>query len=639
MRTQPIHPARVDFSDAAAPLAPDYGDVYHARAGAFAQARHVFLGGNGLPGRWAGRARFVILETGFGLGNNFLATWAAWRADPAACERLVFISIEKHPLRRADLARAHAASPEPALAAQLIEAWPPLTPNLHGLSFEGGRVQLLLALGDIRAWLPELVAEVDAFYLDGFAPARNPEMWDPYALKLLGRLAAPGATAATWSVARGARDGLASAGFLVEKAPGFAAKGQMSVARFAPRHALQRPPGRQALAPGARQALVIGAGLAGAACAWALREQGLDCLVLDELDAPARAGSGNPGGLFHGTLNPDDGLHARFNRAAALATQQALARLPALPWLQRGLLRLEFGREPAAMQALIARLGLPGDYVQALDSAATEALAGLRCGRPAWFYPGGGALPPVDYVRAMLDASRAELRLGSPVARLRPDPGGGWQALDTEGRLLARAEAVVLACGHRSQALLEELQPGLPLLRQRGQLSHLVRSELLPHLPLAGAGYALADGRGGLWCGATSQDEDMEPALRAADQQQNLAQWAQLAGLPAAPQAPLAGRVGWRLLAPDRLPLVGGLAGGLAAGPVAGRDDQVRLLPRLPGLLVCTAMASRGIGWAALCGQVAAARLSGAPLPLEASLLDAIDPLRFQVRRQRQMQQ
>ncbi|HLO94035.1 MAG TPA: tRNA (5-methylaminomethyl-2-thiouridine)(34)-methyltransferase MnmD, partial [Burkholderiaceae bacterium] len=370
MKTQPIRPAEVDFSDAAAPSAPGFGDVYHARAGAFAQAQHVFLGGNGLPQRWQGRGRFVILETGFGLGNNFLATWAAWRADPQRAERLLFISVEKHPLRHADLRRAHAQSPEPALAAELLAQWPPLTHNLHVLDFEQGRVRLMLGLGEARDWLAEIIAEVDAFYLDGFSPALNPDIWDPYLLRSLGRLAAPEATAATWSVARPVRDGLAAAGFEVRKAAGFASKGQMSVAHFRPRHAVQRPAGRLALAPGARSAIVLGAGIAGAACAHALAAQGLDVSLLDAHDAPAQAGSGNPGGLFHGTLNPDDGLHARFNRAAALHTQRRALALRAggqLPWLQTGLLRLEMQRELATMQAQIERLGLPADYVQALS--------------------------------------------------------------------------------------------------------------------------------------------------------------------------------------------------------------------------------------------------------------------------------
>ena len=138
MRTAPIVQATVDFSDPTAPRAPAFNDLYHPAGAAFTQAQHVFLAGNGLPERWQGRTRFTVLETGFGLGNNFLATWAAWRDDPQRSERLFFVSIEKHPLRIEDLRRAHAASPAPELARELIDAWPPATCNLHCRDFAGG---------------------------------------------------------------------------------------------------------------------------------------------------------------------------------------------------------------------------------------------------------------------------------------------------------------------------------------------------------------------------------------------------------------------------------------------------------------------------------------------------------------------
>ena len=197
MPSEPIIPAEVDFSDPLSPRSPRFDDRYHAAYGAFEQAAHVFLGGNDLPARWQGREAFTILETGFGLGNNFLATWAAWRADARRCTRLRFISIEKHPLRRDDLRRALADCAEPALARQLCDAWQPLTPDMHLLSFDDGRVELLLVLDDAGERLHQVVASVDAFYLDGFAPDRNPQMWLPGVFKALARLAAPGATAAT----------------------------------------------------------------------------------------------------------------------------------------------------------------------------------------------------------------------------------------------------------------------------------------------------------------------------------------------------------------------------------------------------------------------------------------------------------
>ncbi|MBV8122895.1 MAG: FAD-dependent 5-carboxymethylaminomethyl-2-thiouridine(34) oxidoreductase MnmC [Burkholderiaceae bacterium] len=657
MKTHAIVPAQVDFSGLNPPHSPQFEDLYHPRAGAFAQAQHVFLRGNGLPERWQGRPRFVILETGFGLGNNFLATWSAWRQDTQACERLIFISIEKHPLRREDLRKAHAHSPAPELAAQLVEAWPPLTHNLHLLDFEGGRVRLMLALGDARDWLRELVAEVNAFYLDGFSPAQNPDIWDRYTLKLLARLAVPGASVATWCASRSVREALTETGFRVDLAPGFANKSDMTLGRFVPRHTLARPAGRQALAPTARHVLVIGAGLAGAACADALARHGVDCTLLETLDAPAQAASGNPGGLFHGTLNPNDGLHARFNRGAALLTGRLSRQLHdqgALPWLQQGLLRLETQRSLVQMQAVLQQLGLPADYVQALDSDQAARMSGWPLRQPAWFYPGGGALAPGDYVRALLarSAHRARLCTRAAVATLQIRDAG-CLALDAQGQVLAQGDAVVITAGAASLDLArsafvgaypESTASGIvwpDMVSQRGQITQVRATSadlFAPALPLAGTGYALAepgpDGvplRDSLFCGATTQDHDLDPQLRASDQAFNLQQLRTLSGMDWPEPEQWTGRVGWRAVTADKLPLVGALG----TLPADGRNDQVRLLPRLPGLLLCTGLASRGITWAALCGELAASQLLGTPRPVEASLLDAVDPMRFAVRQSR----
>ena len=640
MKTQPIVPARIDFSDPAAPFASDFGDVYHSRSGALAQARHVFLGGNGLPGRWQERQRFVVLETGFGLGNNFLATWAAWRDDPRRCERLHFISVEKHPPRRDDLQRAHAGSPLAALADQLTAAWPALTPNLHPMSFEGGRVQLLLALGDAADWLPEIVAEVDAFYLDGFAPSKNPQMWDRRLTKAMGRLAAPGASAATWSVAREVRDGLGEAGFVVERAPGFAGKREMSVARYAPAFTPRRAPSRmQAKADGPREAVVIGAGLAGAGVAHALAEHGYHCTVLDRHPAPASETSGNPAGLFHGVITPEDGAHARFNRAAALFAQRSFA-----PWLGSGeipgridgLLRLDTG-EPAAMEALVARLGLPADYLRVVSAEQASELAGLRMPSPAWFYPGGGWLSPAALARRWLrEAEHIVFRGGVAIQSVR-HAASRWQVLDAAGTVCAEAPVLVLAAGAESLRLLG--RPAWPLETVRGQISLLPAGTpglLLPRRPVAGAGYAIALPGGELLCGASAQAGDPDPAVREEDHLANLAQLGRMTGAaPLVEPGRLQGRVGFRLVSDDRLPVLGPMP--LPDARLQGqRLEQPRLIERQPGLYVLTALGSRGITWAPLAAQTLAAWIAGAPLPLEASLLDAVDASRFVSRRARQ---
>ncbi|HSI61396.1 MAG TPA: FAD-dependent 5-carboxymethylaminomethyl-2-thiouridine(34) oxidoreductase MnmC [Ideonella sp.] len=666
MKTQAIVPAEIVFDHPqrpGQPFATHYGDVYRPRDGEFGQARHVFLAGNGLPGRWQGRPRFAILETGFGLGHNFLATWQAWRADPARCERLYFVSVEKHPPRREALAQAHAASPAPELAAALLAAWPPLTHDLHTLSFEQGRVTLLLALGDVATWLPELVAGIDAVYLDGFSPARNAQMWDRRVFKACARLAAEGATAATWSVARSVHEGLAAAGFAVERAPGFGGKREMTLARLRalPRHAA--PPGRRA-APACQTALVIGAGLAGASAADALARQGLRVTVLERHAAAAQETSGNVAGLFHGVLHPQDGAHAQLLRAAALRAAQVYRRLiesgrvaGAIDGLLRG---APDELATGTMLTMLAQQGLPADYVQALDAAAASAQAACPVAGPAWLYTAGGWLSPGPLVQAWLATEGVTLQPGAEVASLRRDAQTrAWQALDHGGRLLAEADLVVVASAAQAPVLLAPHTDAAtwPLQSSRGQITqvpdapaqalHLPR----PRLPLASGGYLIALPPalgGGVLCGATSQPGDTEPALRDADHAANFAQITKLTGLPVASllealgdrQHLLRGRVGWRLASDDRLPVVGPVTAPLAgAGPLAGavaRLEQPRQVPRVEGLYVFTALGSRGITLAPLLAQTLAAWITGAPLPLGAGLIDAIDPARFVSRRLRQ---
>ena len=154
-----IKPAALAFDSDGTPYSSTYGDVYHSAESGPGQARHVFVGGNDLPGRWAGARVFTILETGFGLGLNFLATWREWRADPARCERLHFVSIEKHPFDRGALKTLHLRYGEfAALAERLQQAWPLLVAGLHRLHFEDELLTLTLAFGDAELLLPRLLA-------------------------------------------------------------------------------------------------------------------------------------------------------------------------------------------------------------------------------------------------------------------------------------------------------------------------------------------------------------------------------------------------------------------------------------------------------------------------------------------------
>ena len=634
-----ISPAVIDFNADGAPRSPLYDDRYHPRIGAAAQARHVFLAGNGLPDRWAGRDDFTILETGFGLGNNFLATWDQWRRDALRQPgRLHVVSIERHPPSLADLRRAHAHGEWPDLAAQLQACWPPLTAGLHRLDFDAGRVQLLLALGDVQDLLYDLVLRVDAFYLDGFAPARNPRMWEGRVVKSLARLAAPGATVATWSVARELREGLRSAGFEVSLAAGIGGKREITLARWAPRFTPRGPVDLQA--PRSGDVVVIGAGLAGAATAAALASRGRGVIVLDRQDGPAAETSGNPAGLFHGTLHRDDGIHARLFRASALAAATAVKQAidaSAVPGQVDGLLRLEHDLDVAAMRDVIERLGLPGDYVQACDAGEASTLAGVSLASPAWHYPRGGWVSPAGLVGHWLQHPGIRFRGRSPVARITRD-GALWQVFDADGDCLASAEVLVLANAADASRLLADLWPtAWPLRLTRGQVSAWRgSSQTAPAMlrrPVVGEGYALPWGAGGLLCGAT-QSDDRDLAVSMADHLVNFERLRRTTGLqPPADRQSWLGRVGWRLLADDRLPIVGAVPS--SPLPADTRIDQVRRVPRQPGLYVATAFGGRGLTLAPLAGQLLAAQICGTPWPLERSLAEAMDPARWWVRSNR----
>jgi tRNA 5-methylaminomethyl-2-thiouridine biosynthesis bifunctional protein len=677
MKPAAIVPAEVDFSDPLSPRSPRFDDRYHAACGAFEQAQHVFLGGSGLPGRWQGRDDFTVLETGFGLGNNFLATCAAWRADPQRSRRLRFISIEKHPLRLADLRRALAGTSEPALAAALCDAWPPLTPDLHLLSFDDGRVELLLALGDATERLREIVAAVDAFFLDGFTPARNPQMWGPGIFKALSRLAAPGATAATWSAARPVREGLQQAGFAWRRADGIGGKFDITLAMFAPRVQARKPVARVG-SPAVRRVAIVGAGLAGAACAQALAHEGLQCTVFDRHPEPAAEASGNAAGLFHGVFHPEDGMHARAHRAAALVASRAYARAIAqgVPGACDGLLRLTPEHVDAApLLALLDASGLPADYLQAWSADRVQDSGGPSSA--AWFYPGGGWIAPAALVGSWLAAPGIEWRGATTVARLESahdDATGAptWRLFDPADSLLAEVDAVVFANAGDASALWSRITDAggnapaadahwIPALAAtRGQVSIVAGATpglRAPSLPIAGSGYALTLPDGSVMCGATTSADDPDADVRLADHAHNLRQLAAVTGsaLRADPtilhagiaqddpehvaatlvaNGQLHGRVGWRATAVDRLPLIGAVPMQPDGDPAA-LPDQPRHWPRVPGLFVASGFGSRGLTWAPLAGRLIAAWITGAPYPLPTDLIDALDPARFATRKVR----
>ena len=598
-----IVPARLEFKDGV-PYSAAYGDIYHSADGGAGQARHVFLQGCGLPGAWGGRDLYVVLETGFGTGLNFLTTWAAWRDDPARCARLHFLSVEKHPFCAADLATLHAQWPEfAALSNELLANWPTLTPGFHRIALDGGRVQLTLMLGDARDCLPQVRAEVNAFYLDGFAPDCNPDLWQPKLFYTLARLAAAGAVAATYTVAAPVREGLSRAGFVCEKREGYGRKRHCLAAGF------ERKPGQvESVSP--RHVAVIGAGVAGAAVAYALAQRGVAVTVLERADAPAQAASGNPVAVFRPVISRDDNLATRLTRAAFLHALRTWPSLNGIEWSRCGVLHLAKDAETAAKQrqALIDTAP-PAGYARWVELGEARELANWPVAAPGVFYPTAGWVVPGSLCRAWLDHSLITLKTGCAVARVQALVSG-WQVLDDSGGVLVEADAVVLASA--CDALTLALDPAWPLYPVRGQITRLP-SGSLPEIQrvIAREGY-VAPGAPQPVVGATYENDDDDTAPRVASDLANPARLEAI--LPGAGEHfsvdEVSGRASLRATLPDRLPMVGAV------------DGQ-------PGLFVAAGYASRGVTWAGLLGEALADYMTRQPPPLEADLMRAIAPGRY----------
>ena len=603
---------------------------------------------------WRGRARCVVLDTDFQQAQGFVQLWQAWRDDPQRCQRLHVIAMLPTPLTCAQLLRLVEHAP---LRQLLAESWPALTPGFHSFSFDDDRVQLLICNGDAERCLGELVAWVDVFLVRcGRLPNQGSADASRTA-KALARLAAEGALlTATFDQAVSCRDlaqtwkdALTSQGFAVEPSSASACANEIVRARFAPRFQPKRAAARVRSTPSTtRHAVIVGAGLAGSSAAWALAQQGWTSTVLDRHGSAAQEASGNAGGLFHGVIHAQDGIHARFNRAASIEAAKAVREAIAhhsVAGAVDGLLRLEAALSPSAMQAILDSCGLTPRYAQAASAATASRLSGLNLTQAAWHYVEGGWVQPAGLVRSYLEraGSHCLLRTHCAVETLRQFEGG-WQLLNARGEVLEEAEVVVLANAHHTARLLATVSPSTlaSMQKVRGQISQLPSTTAgLPqtHLPLTGAGYLLPSWQGHTVFGATSKEGDDDASVRERDHAVNLAQLAVLTQTPPLlnlvnlvnlDMNQLQGRTAWRCVAPDRLPVIGGVP-----LEVDRLIDQPRLIPRWPGLFVYTAMGSRGITWSALGGQTLAAWVTGSPAPMEASLLDAIDPARFAARRAR----
>ena len=598
----------VAWDDDGTPRSTRFDDVYRTAAGGLEQAAHVFLQGCGLPQAWAGRPQWRVLETGFGLGLNFLATWHAWRSDPQRPGLLHYAAIEAWPVAAQDLLRSAASYPAlQPLADELATQWQGLLPGFHRIAFEQGRVLLTLCVGDVQAALREQSFRADCVFLDGFDPAVNPAMWSADVLKAVTRLCRRDAALATWTVAGQLRRDLQSLGWQVEKRPGLPPKRECLAARYAPEWEVR---GLAADTPmPAGECVVVGAGLAGAAAAASLARRGWRVRVLDIAAGPATGASDLPAGLLAPHQSPDDNLLSRLSRAGVRVTlQEAVQLARRLEWEPTGVLEWR-GEDRRPLPAL-------GEALAPWSREASEAqkrAAGIAPAQAAWWHENAAWVEPAALVRLWLRKPGVRFSGGKRVARV-ARVGSHWELRDPADEVLASAPLVVVAAALGSAALLDG---GIQLHPVRGQVTwapHAEDARALPPFPVNGHGHFLPRvplvDRDAWITGSTYGRGDADESLRREDNQANLERVREV--MPQAAEV-MRGAFerrevqcwsGVRCASRDRRPLLGEVA---------------------PGLWVSTAMGSRGLTFAALCGELLAARLHGEPLPLEERLAQALD--------------
>lgn len=614
------------------PYSSLFGDVYFSRASGMAETQHVFLHHNHLQQRWTQlrTPHFTIAETGFGTGLNFLCAWQLWQQCAPVHAKLHFISTEQYPLSPTEMAQALALWPQLAeFSREFLQQYHRLAPGWRRITLAQGRITLTLLIGDARQTLPQLAARVDAWFLDGFSPAKNPEMWQPEIFKEIARLSHPGTTFATFTSAGLVRRGLAEQGFAVEKVSGFGSKREMLrgiIPGDTPINAHQE-----------RSAIVVGGGIAGTATAASLAKRGYQVILIERHATLANEASGNAQGVLYPRLSGHDIPLSRVALAGFLHTLNLLQALDkGQDWDDCGLLQLAFdAREAKRCQEVIAR-HLPEDLVQAVSAEQASQLAGVAVAHSGLFFPAAGWVHPPALCRALADHPNIQIKTSSAAIGL-TKMSSGWQVSGAQG-LIAEAPVVVLANANDCRNF--SLTSHLPLEPVRGQVTLIpaTSASLALRTVICTEGY-VSPARGGQHClGATFSPDETSLEIRQNDHTHNLGTLKQLS--PALYRAlkpntdTLHGRAALRCTSSDYLPMAGQMldADLLAERLEISRRLGAEHLPWLDGLFVNVGHGSKGLLTAPLCAELIASQLTGEPLSIDTTLSRALNPNRFALR-------
>lgn len=650
--------AKLDWSDDGTPLSQQFGDVYFSRHSGINETRYVFLEQNKLTERFTavnsvGSPLFHIGETGFGTGLNFLCAWQL-RDEIAPRCRLQFTSVEKYPLSLEHLDKALANWPELApYSQQLIAHYPVLVPGWHRISFIKAQVDLNLFIGDVIEGFHTQKGPMDAWFLDGFAPAKNPDMWSAELFKELVRLGKAGTTVSTFTAASLVREGLKTAGFEVTRVKGYGRKRHMLTGQINTDTTTQETSRTPWFTipkhtPKTHDAIIIGGGLAGTSTAFSLARRGWQVSLFERHSQPAQEGSGNNQGILYTKLSAEASTKSDFyTRAYLYATRllpQVLTDKYAESWDTCGVLQLAHTeKEVARQQQFLQNCPQPETLIRAVSAQQASELAGINLPQGGLFFPAAGWVKPGALCRRFLEHELISFESDTDIEGLNY-LNRNWQLSNSQGKVIAQAPTIVIANAYDARRF--DISSFLPLKRIRGQVSHIPATEATSlRTVICGNAYVAPPLHGQFHIGATFNLDTDTNTLRAEDHQRNIEQISELAPALADQQGwnnlcteQLAGRVGFRCTSPDYLPLVGPVpdrSAFLTQYSRLRKDATTRFKtpgPYLPGLYLNTGHGSKGMVSCPLSSELLASQICDEAFPMEQQIVDALNPARFLIR-------
>ncbi len=650
------------------PHSSEFGDIYFSNQGGLEETEYVFLQQNQLQQRWAKlkQTLFVIAETGFGTGLNFLSSWRLWQKISPPHSRLHYIACEKHPLKYQDLARALQLWPELEIyATALLEQYPDHSPGIHRLHLtltNGDKTVILdLHYGDAAQSLNTLFhpngARVDAWYLDGFAPKLNPSLWSETLFQRMAHLSKTGTTVSTYTAVGAVRRGLMQQGFKMQKTPGFGNKREMLSGVFSqiktaahplcknPWFTLPQSPEKKS---GGNNVVVIGAGLAGCSTAYSLALRACNVTLIERETRIASRASGNKQAVLYCKIAKSPTAYSRFllqSYLFAAGQFRVLSKHIDIAWHPCGAIQLAHKqREREKQQSITARGDYSSQIVQAIGAQQATDIAGLQLTLGGFYFPQSGWLSPQSLCNAYTQLSRIKIMTRTEALEL-VHTGEKWQLLaaaDADRSIIAEAEHVVIATSFDatqfSQLASEAINPLIPV---RGQINYLPQNGLSQRLStvLCAEGSVMPAYNGMHSLGASYSTVLTDPTLQAQESDFNMAIIKQyLPQLYENFQSTIkleVGRVSIRCSTQDYAPLVGAVADyrkfRQQYADLSRNARQQITTPGAyhPGLYINVGHGSHGLSTCPLSAEYLASLICREPSPIERELIAAIHPARF----------